>query len=231
LLDQSIRSSALTYSFRLPPPIIELISRIYRRDDISLEGETRDLGEVHHDQEGSWERVWEGDYGIYLVLHDERQSRRYNPIETQIIVNIINAGGDRPNNSVAVVTPYRAQRSHLNAQLEQDPRIFMIDTIERIQGGECPTVIVSATASDPSAISTNAEFILNLQRTNVAFSRSQDRLIVVCSEELMNHIPSEIEYYDSAMLWKSLRGLCNQLVATLEIDGHEVRIYTYIPHT
>lgn len=102
----------------------------------------------------------------------------------------------------------------------------MIDTVERLQGDERPTVIVSATASDPSAIGRNVEFILNLNRANVAFSRTEERLIVVCSETLLDHIPVEVEHYDSALLWKSLRSLCTREVATAGVDGHRVRILT-----
>jgi len=38
----------------------------------------------------------------------------------------------------------------------------MIDTVERLQGGECETIIVSGTQSDTKAIGESAEFILNL---------------------------------------------------------------------
>ena len=100
------------------------------------------------------------------------------------------------------------------------------DTVERLQGDERPTVIVSATASDPSAIAQSAEFILDLNRANVAFSRTEDRLIVVCSSALLDHMPVEVEHYESAMLWKALRTLCTEVVAHTEIEGHEVTILT-----
>jgi hypothetical protein len=102
----------------------------------------------------------------------------------------------------------------------------VIDTVERLQGDERPTVIVSATASDASAIGRSVEFILNLNRANVAFSRTEDRLIVVCSQTLLDHMPVEVEHYESALLWKSLRALCVREVAVAGIDGHSVRILT-----
>ena len=89
-----------------------------------------------------------------------------------------------------------------------------------------PTVIVSATASDPAAISTNVEFILDLNRSNVAFSRSQDRLIVVCAESLLDYIAPEVEFYESAMLWKSLRALCSRLIATEALGSHTAQLLT-----
>ncbi len=131
------------------------------------------------------------------------------------------------DDSVALITPHRAQRTLLSNELEEySSKATIIDTVERLQGGEKPTVIVSATASDPSAISANAEFILSLNRANVAFSRAQKRLIVVCSQELINFIPAEIEHYESALLWKTLRNICDDQIADINLEGNEVKIFT-----
>src|SRR5262249_7372867 len=77
-----------------------------------------------------------------------------------------------------------------------------------------------------TSIEANVEFILDLNGANVAFSRVQDRLVVVCSRTLLNHIPAEVEHYQSARLWKSLRELCSVLVAETEIRGTRVVIMT-----
>src|SRR5437588_12286967 len=102
--------------------------------------------------------------------------------------------------------------------------VTIIDTVERLQGGERPTIIVSGTESDPQAIGAAASFILNLNRANVAFSRTQERLIVVCAETLLDHIPPELEDYESAMLWKSLRNLCGRIVFHTDVAGYAVRV-------
>jgi AAA domain/PD-(D/E)XK nuclease superfamily len=224
---RAIRRSALRFTFRLPPEIRELIGRLYRLDDIELDGLARDGAAPLTDGDGSWERLWRGATGLYLVLHDERESRRANAVEVAIVERVLAAANGLSDGSVGIVTPHRAQRSLLRSRLECfDGPVDVIDTVERFQGGERPTIIASATASDPAAIAANVEFILDLNRSNVAFSRAQDRLIVVCSDALLDHIPAELEHYDSAMLWKSLRALCSQLVATETVDGHEVHILT-----
>lgn len=224
---RAVRISRLRFTFRLPPEIRELIGRLYRLDDIELDGLARDGVEPVEPAEGSWERIWERATGLYLVLHNERESRRANAVEVEIIEQILAAGGDLQAGSVGIVTPHRAQRSLLSTRLARfNGPVDVIDTVERLQGGERPTIIVSATASDPAGIAANVEFILDLNRSNVAFTRTQDRLVVVCSEALLDHIPAEIEHYDSAMLWKSLRALCSQPLATETIDGYEVRILT-----
>jgi AAA domain len=73
--------------------------------------------------------------------------------------------------------------------------VSLVDTVERLQGGEKPTIIVSGTESDPHSIGSAASF--NLNRANVAFSRTQQRLIVVCAETLLDHILPELQDYES----------------------------------
>lgn len=235
--DTQILRSALNFTFRLPPLIRQLISRIYQLDDIKLEGrDIKDFPEIANNigvKKGCWENLWQSSNGLYLVIHSEQQSKRSNEVEVSIIEQIIAAaGGQLPNKSVAIVTPHRAQRTLLKTRLADyyGNAIDVIDTVERLQGGERPTVIVSATASDPVAIGKNVEFILDLNRSNVAFSRAQNRLIVVCSETLLCHIPAEVEHYESAMLWKYLRAICSHCIASITINKHEVRVLTPPPN-
>ena len=218
--------SALRFTFRLPPLVRDLIGRIYQLDNIQLEG----LARPHEAPEaaaGGFEKVWEGGTGMFLVLHNERRSSQSNAVEAQIIQAILRAGAPVETGSMAIVTPHRAQRSLLRTLLREfEGPVDAIDTVERLQGGERSAIIVSATASDPSAIAANVEFILDLNRSNVAFSRAKDRLIVVCSEALLDHIPADLEDYESAMLWKSLRALCSIQVGSVEVAGHRVRVLT-----
>jgi len=211
ITDESVRRSALSFTFRLPMVIRDLIARIYQMDNIDLEGLPETPSAVTHAEREALGAVWECDTGLYLVLHDERESRQSNAVEAELIEQILEAADVLPDGSVAVMTPHRAQRSLLTMRLERfSGPVDVIDTVERMQGGERPTVIVSATASDPASISANVEFILDLNRSNVAFSRAQNRLIVVCSTALLDYVPAELEHYESALLWKSLRALCTQ---------------------
>jgi len=221
------RQSALTYTFRLPPIIRELIARLYRSlDAIELAGTDRGAFPPAGDEGSeSWARVWEEQNGLVLVVHSERGSRQSNPLEAEIIRRILVAADNLPADSVAIITPHRAQRAMLRGFLQPHAAAAsVIDTVERLQGGERPVIIVSGTESDPHAIGAAASFILNLNRSNVAFSRTQERLIVVCAETLLDHIPAELEDYESAMLWKSLRALCNRPLLATEIDGVSVRV-------
>lgn len=226
--DREILRSALDFTHRLPPVIRELIARLYRKDDIELKGKEQAKKIEEKEITGTWHKLLQGNRGLYLVLHSEHQSRHSNVVEVEIVKQILNAGGVIPNGSVAIVTPHRAQRGLLKKELTQyyQKAVDVIDTVEKLQGGERPTVIVSATASDASAISKNVEFILNLNRSNVAFSRVQERLIVVCSKNLLDYIPAEFEYYEETLLWKALRSECSQHLFTENINGHTVQVFT-----
>ena len=226
--ESSARLSQLTFTLRLPPVIRDLISRIYRDlDDIELEGpEAVDVPPAEDvDRLEDWEQIWEGPHALNLIVHGERESRQSNLTEARIIENVLAAHDNHERNSIAVITPHRAQRALLRERLAPFAEaVTVIDTVERLQGGERPVIIVSATASDPNAISSAASFILNLNRANVAFSRSQQRLIVVCANTLLDHVPAELDDYENALLWKSLRQLCTDNIAITEVEGHSVRI-------
>ena len=233
--DRSIHISPLTYTYRLPQVVRSLISQLYRADHFELGGRTDTHPDPIFTSESSWESVWQGETGLFLVVHDERSSRKSNPTEIDIIEQILAAfprTGENPSipsDHIALVTPHRTQRTLLKQRFEKTYKdsITVIDTVERLQGGERPAIIVSATASDPSAISATAEFVLNLNRANVAFSRSSERLIVVVSQSLLNFIPSDAEHYDNALLWKTLRKICGKKVASLSISGKiNAEVYT-----
>ena len=228
LSDQSILRSALSYTFRLPPIIRELIARLYRKDNIELQGKKRDKNIEQDEITGTWEKLLQGNGGLYLVIHDERESKRSNQLEVEIIKKILEAGGELSDSSTAILTPHRAQRSLLKTELTDyyGNVVDVIDTVEKVQGGERDNVIVSATASSLSAISKSIEFILSLNRSNVAFSRVKKCLVVVCSKTLIDYIPTELEHYEEAILWKALRSECTEMLFTDDIDGYQVQILT-----
>ncbi len=220
--EKSLRRSALELTFRLPPRIVDLIAHVYRQDEIELKGLPRDLDEAQGDPDDPWNSVWEADAGLFLVCHSERASRKANPLEVAIIDQICAADGASAPEDVAIITPHRAQRELLRSAVGSG--VDIVDTVERLQGGERKAIIVSGTASEPSAIAASVEFILGLNRSNVAFSRVRERLMVVCAATLLDHIPAEIEHYDETMLWKSLRRICSRLVSETTLEGHRVQV-------
>ncbi|MEM0448669.1 MAG: AAA family ATPase [Methanomassiliicoccales archaeon] len=219
-----IRRSALVLTFRLPYEIRTLIDDIYRRDGVELEGAKAIESRRIERDDDVFGLLWRQG-GIFLILHSESGSKKLNRFEASIIEELVRRGTNRPPGSLAVMTPHRAQRTLLQSVLR--PYLTegdVIDTVERLQGGERPTVIVSGTQSDPTAISNSADFILYLNRTNVIFSRARERLIVVCARTLLDSVPADKEMYENAMLWKKLRALCSRRLLWFRYRGHEMEV-------
>jgi len=225
----AMKQSALSITYRLTPEITYLISSVYRKEGVELVS-----NKVHVRKQGTFTclaDVWRSP-GVYLVVHGESSSRKSNPFEATLIRDIILARGaseaDVPPGTISIITPHRAQRGLLKEGLSDlEYHIRLIDTVERLQGGECQTIIVSGTQSDAMAISSNAEFILDLNRTNVIFSRAQERLVVVCSKNLLDSMPSDFDDYSSSVLWKHLRAVCDRTM--LHLDGYEHVVEVRVP--
>lgn len=137
-------------------------------------------------------------HALSLVVHEEAESRQANTVEASIGAAI--AESTHEEDSLGIVTPHNAQRGLLNTYLDD----VECETVERYQGGQRPVILVSATASDPDFVQVESEFLLNPNRLNVAMSRMQRGLIVVASEQVFDVIPSEVDEYERAGLWKGL---------------------------
>lgn len=218
---EALVRSPLEFSFRLPSEVRSLIRPIY--EDVEIEGrETQPEPGTGGDP---LEQLWLGETGLFLVEHDERGSVQSNPLEAQLVRRIIEAAPELGEGDVAVMTPHRAQRTLLRRELDEllDGPVRVVDTVERMQGGEAPVVIVSGTVSDPTAISSREQFYLDLNRSNVAFSRAQSRLVVVCSNSLLGHVPPEVDEYEASALWKSIRVICSSELGEVGMNGNRVQ--------
>jgi hypothetical protein len=227
----------LSLSRRLPAAIRRLVAPVYAQDGITLRGPQRPVVPPGPRPAGeAGQVVWDEDAGIYLVVHEERGSRRANHLEAAIVARVLALAPTTPAGETAIVTAHRAQRVLLRqvcTALGQygtvGAPIDIIDTVNRVQGDERDMVIVTPATSDPNAIAETAEFILDPHRATVAFTRSKQRLIVVCARDLLDFVPMTYERYEDAILWKLLRHLCTHLVDTMVVDGVTVRVYTPPP--
>lgn len=218
--------SALETTYRLPWEVREIISGVYEEDDITLIGAKPRTSRNVRPYPQMWSTIWQ-EGGVYLVVHDEQRSKYHNDLEAEIIGKVLSAG-DLKDASVAVMTPHRAQRTLLKDKLARfSGKVDIIDTVEKLQGGERPTVLVSGTQSDPSSIANAADFILNLNRSNVIFSRSQERLVVVCSRSLLDSVPADTKQYQTARLWKTMRDFCSHELQSTNVDGHSVSLFVH----
>lgn len=128
------------------------------------------------------------------------------------------------DSGVGIVTPHRAQRALVVRRLRE---IFpthnvqkidaAVDTVERFQGGQRDTIIISFGVGDPDLISDEESFLLQLERTNVAISRARAKCVLLISEDLAYHLPSDRETIQTSKAVKTyVSDFCRQ---TTEVEA------------
>jgi uncharacterized protein len=83
---------------------------------------------------------------------------------------------------VLVVTPYSA---HVRALRRMVPEGVRVGTVDKFQGQEAPVVLVSLASSSGEDAPRGISFVFNRNRINVATSRAQCRVELVCSPRLL----------------------------------------------
>jgi uncharacterized protein len=81
-----------------------------------------------------------------------------------------------------VVAPYNAQVRHLRQRLPGEVRV---GTVDKFQGQEAPVVLVSFASSSGEEAPRGIAFAFDRNRVNVATSRGQCRVVVVCAPRLL----------------------------------------------
>jgi hypothetical protein len=119
---------------------------------------------------------------------------------------------------VGIVTPHRAQQALIVSRLQS---IFQaqgtlgireaVDTVERFQGQQRDVMLASFALGDPDAISDEDEFLLSLNRFNVMSSRARAKLIVMVSQEVVDHLSSDMDVLRGSALLKTFaETFCSQ---------------------
>lgn len=81
-----------------------------------------------------------------------------------------------------VVTPYNAQVRMLRNRLPRDVRV---GTVDKFQGQEAPVVLISFVSSSGEDAPRGIQFAFDRHRVNVATSRAQCRVVIMCSPRLL----------------------------------------------
>ena len=205
----------LDTTFRFGPETADFIGNtVYDKDGIDYSAtEHDDTPELHRADTEPLQTVF-ADNPITVITYDsDRTFQQVNPIESTIC-NILLLKHSHEA-TAGVVTPHNAQRSRLRSNIAtiqqrvENPPVDLdngtqVETVNRFQGGQNDMMIVSATASNPQFIRSESDFLLELNRANVAFSRHKYKLIVVMAESLLSHIPDDPDTYDQSLLWKTL---------------------------
>jgi hypothetical protein len=140
---------------------------------------------------------------------------------------LLTEGLDRPytaaefwGKGVGVVTPHRAQQALIVQRLQRifghTPEIASlireaVDTVERFQGQQRDVMIASFALGDPDAIRDEEEFLLSLNRFNVMASRARAKLIVLVSQQVVDHLSTDLATLrGSALLKGYVDTFCDQ---------------------
>ena len=145
-------------------------------------------------------RIYQYDIFV-LVVHDEMESFQSNLVEAKIVDALIRCV---KSDGVGIVTPHNAQRGVVKNLLLDGYENVRVDTVERYQGGEGDFIIISSTVSDPDYIRSESDFLLNLNRINVAISRMKKKLVIVASRSIFEFMPQDAKDYDKALLWRGI---------------------------
>ena len=119
---------------------------------------------------------------------------------------------------IGIVTPHRAQQALTVSRLQS---IFhntnaeeirnAVDTVERFQGQQRDIILATFALGDPDAIGTEDEFLMSLNRFNVMASRARAKLIVFVSQNIVDHLSSDLDVLkDSALIKNFAEVFCNQ---------------------
>ena len=106
-----------------------------------------------------------------------------NECEANLICNeilpLIDTAGLSKDVSLAIITPYSAQREFLKNQLRGSKYINSIYTIDSIQGMEFDIVIFSFVRSFSTKYNKVVGFLDDMRRLNVSLSRAKKKLILI----------------------------------------------------
>ena len=181
----------------------------------------------------AWPQVLASEKRIVAITYFDGVCGQANPFEADMVTSLVfllkqttsaklvdhrDQGDDIPYDDetfwrvgVGVVTPHRAQRAMVVRKLREsfpntDPELIenAVDTVERFQGSERHTIIISFGVGDPDVIAGEERFLMQLERTNVAISRAMAKCIVLLSEDVVAHIPADREAIETAHALKGI---------------------------
>lgn len=156
-----------------------------------------------------------------------------NPIEAELVAELTEmlrpilwdeqpdglfTPADFATRGLAVLSPHRAQNSAIRQALRdkgydtpQRP-LPSVDTVDKLQGKEREVILVSYGVADSEYAMAEAAFLLGSNRFNVAVTRAQKKVVVFCSEQVLNVVPPDRQVLLDSMMLKEFRHYCN--------DGH-----------
>jgi len=174
---------------------------IYHKDGIDFHSDQKQTLSTETASTKGLNVVLDPENIFVLIVHDEMESFQSNVVEAKIIDTLVRQVSPE---GVGIVTPHNAQRGVVKNLLLDGRENVRVDTVERYQGGEADFIIISSTVSDPDYVRAESDFLLNLNRINVAISRMKKKLVIIASRSIFEFMPQDAKDYDKAILWRGI---------------------------
>ena len=186
-----------------------------------------------------WPEILDPAKKVLTLLHDDDLSSQSNSFEAKIVAALtwclrqtvsaeldgrgaVTHATPTPDQfwgqCIGIVTPHRAQRAlvvrELRSIFPSDPPNLIdsaVDTVEKFQGGQRHTIVVTFGVGDADVIMGEEAFLMQLERTNVAISRAMAKCLVVMPMTLAGHVPQDKKALETAHAIKDyVDEFCNQ---------------------
>jgi uncharacterized protein len=199
---EQLPAERLSESHRCHSVVAEFLREwVYEKDKIDFRSDQRKTLAAPKSGTDGLGVVLEPENVFVLVVHDEAESFQSNLIEASIVEALVRHA---QSDSIGVITPHNAQKGLLRNMLSDGCENARVDTVERYQGGEADFIIISSTVSDPDYVRSESDFLLNLNRINVAISRMKKKLVIIASRSIFEFMPQDARDYDKALLWRGI---------------------------
>ena len=197
-----IPAERLCESHRCHSVVAEFLREwVYEKDKIDFRSDQKQTLAASKPKTEGLGVVLEPKNVFVLIVHNEAESFQSNLIEASIVEALVR---NVKSEGIGVITPHNAQKGLLKNILTEDCENARIDTVERYQGGEADFIIISSTVSDPDYVRSESDFLLNLNRINVAISRMKKKLVIIASRSIFEFMPQDAKDYDKALLWRGI---------------------------
>jgi len=176
----------LDTTYRLPPTVCRFTSEFFYEGRLQLGpgAEKRELQAGPLTGEGLWLRPVE--HTGNQVSSPEEVSAIKDLVECLFARDAwwVDSEGERhpfTRSDILVVAPYNSQVAAIAHELPE----IAVGTVDKFQGRQAPLVIYSMASSTPEDAPRGMGFLYSDNRTNVATSRAQCGVVLVCSPDLL----------------------------------------------
>jgi DNA replication ATP-dependent helicase Dna2 len=186
----------LSYQSRMKQPIMDLANYLFYENKLQLsEFVYRNSAE----QRFCDDFMLLNSDDIIFINTPATNSSKTNKIEAEVATKIAKSLAQKSdsnldNSDIGIIVAFRMQGNEIFKNLGELSRIIDVDTVERFQGSERRTIIISFAVNKPveiDMISNVSSFNGKIvdRKLNVAITRAKEKLIIIGNAQILMHSP------------------------------------------